>query len=327
MIRKDVEHTPVTDIFRNHLSINQGSLSCAYIDASVLPMSQLAQLYHKLSLETTWHPPESFCLVTCQRVEVYSMGPPLDLSGLRDMVHLLDSVAVRQRLSEVAAGVRSHLLGERFILEQVERSARSLPVDHPITPLVVEAIEVAKQARQTHSFIAVADYPELVSRLLPQDGGLTLVVGGGMLAQAVAARLANDMTDLVMVTRSLKKLRRSLAILDLRVNTINYFNLAAVLDGRQYTVVIATDQVTDELQSRLSQLVSTPACKGAVDLCSVPICPPGEQPTGYITMYDPEFAALVAEINEGLRDRVDLVRSDIASYYRRDNKYRGSLTQ
>ncbi|WP_331765116.1 hypothetical protein [Nocardia sp. NBC_01388] len=263
-------------------------------------------------------------LHTCQRVEVYRAArPPVKELGLVPAVSARTVVgeAAARRLTEIAAGVRSELLGERFVLGQVEAAGRRLPATHPLKALVAESVSIARWLRVEHGFAAAVDYPGLAFSLLTTDPPTRrtpalLVVGGGALARAVAAdALAAGYRDTVMVTRSPKRLRKRLTPeIRARVSVCTPEHAGKQLAGSPWDAVVATTNLVEPYRLQVAALLDDRGCESAVDLSGLPV----HEHTSdrYEHMYGQRFARAIARQNEVISDRAEQVRQAIADLYR-----------
>lgn len=300
---------------------NSGALQCSYVDDTVLEARLIGAVHNRLVQHgSEVCELEAFLLHTCQRIELYSMGSPAPTRGhpLAEHAALVSGgAAVRIRLAEIAAGVRSELLGEWFVLRQVENAGDRLPAGHKLKPVVAEAVRLARRLRRVHDFHAAMDYPELAFSLLGQTRGggdvALLVVGSGMLARAVLAHSAvSRYGAVVAVTRSPQRLRKRLAR-GAGGSVCNASQAWQVLAGRQWDAVIASTNVVEPYRSQLAELVEHPACRSAMDLSCVPLF--STTTHRFEHMYGPRFRGLLAKQNTALAERAARVQQAIASVY------------
>lgn len=180
-------------------------------------------------------------------------------------------------------------------------------------------LQFARKLRTAFGLDAAVDYPTAAMELLGRADrcDTLLVVGGGMLARAVAQHSRESgYRRVVMVTRSPKRARRRLA------SSADSFAICvperarALLGTARWVTVIATTNIVEPYREQISVLIDDPACLGAVDLSSVPIRP--DITDRYEHMYGPRFTALVAAQNRVLADRAQQVRRVIAEIYGED---------
>lgn len=295
-------------------------LACAYVDSTVRDVRWVGSAYERLcGTGAASRIRDGFLLRTCERVEVYTaLGSTASRSAhpFSDVaVEVGGAVAVRRRLTEIAAGASSRLLGERFIAGQVERAGRRLPATHPLREFVADAVRLARRVRVDHSFAASADYPDLVGRLLRDAGRAEprslVVVGSGVLARTVMRhRFVLGYRQVLPVTRSVKRLRKRVPGSHLWVCSPG--SVWDRLNGSGWDVVIATTNLVEPYRTRIGELVADRRCRVAVDVSCVPLLatPPDDR---YHNLYGSAFSALVAEQNFVVADKAERVRSAIAS--------------
>ncbi|MDT3399831.1 hypothetical protein RKE29_24865 [Streptomyces sp. B1866] len=281
-----------------------------FADDTTHSLPALGRIHQTLCAEQPALQLEGMLLHTCQRIEWYAVGSPAS------PVPVLDgrpchqgSRAALARLAQIAAGTRSLVLGERFIHQQVRAAAGRLPADHPLFRLATEALRLAEQARKTFDLHASVDYSDLPKLLLSRYGSapgrLLLVIGGGMLARAVAAAPPAGYERVVMMTRGPRKLRRLVDGLG-NVTVIRAPSLAAALTGRPYDTVIATTNLHPDYRAQVAAAACSSRCGGVVDLCGTPAL--DQRPEGYHHLYDPEVLRTLAVANRDLAERAALAR-------------------
>jgi len=299
-------------------------LSCTYVDSTVRDVRWIGSAYERLAdvgqdVQTS----DGFLLRTCERVELYSELGGADLRPvhpLGDVAAVLDEpLAVCRRLVEIAAGVSSRLLGERFIAGQVERAGLVLPTAHPLRQLVAEAVQLARRVRHEHGFVTLVDYPDLVERLLHRAGSASakslVVVGSGVLARSVMThRIARRYQRVLPVTRSAKRLRKRLPNAGADVWVCSPGSVWDELGGADWDVVVATTNLVKPYRTQIMDLVVHERCRVAVDVSCVPLWT--EPLDGrYHNLYGSMFSALIAEQNSVMADRAEQVRAAITSAY------------
>lgn len=298
----------------------RSAAQCFYIDSSVSDVRQIGAIHRRMSSEFSASP-TSFVLHTCQRVELYSTDtlPPPQFP--EDAGVVSGRPAVLRRLTEIATGVRSQVIGERFVLRQVELAAQ-VPPPNPCIPLAATAVAVARSLRREYDLEASLDYPAAALKLLQRPHhdptSTLLVVGGGMLARAVAEHGARaGYRPVVVLTRSPKRARRRfLAPAVPGIVVCGPSHIRTVLPPARWDAVIATTNLVDSYSSQIDALIDDPRCGGVVDLSAVPLRP--DTTERYEHMYGPRFAALIAEQNAQLAEPAHRVRQVIAEIFRED---------
>ncbi|WP_280301269.1 hypothetical protein [Nocardia abscessus] len=260
-----------------------------------------------------------FVLSTGQRVELVSLEPIP--AGGRDprMPETADRIigesAVRRRLAEIAAGLRSRIVGDGFVLRQVESAGQLLPEGHPCKPVVADSVALAQRVRDELGFDAALDYPAAALTALAERaeraGRTLLVVGGGMLGRAVAEQAGSARyTQALIVTRTPSRLRKRLAGATLPISLARADGARQMLGTRRWDAVIATTALDEGYRARIKTLIDAPECVGAVDLSGVPLR--SRLTDRYQHMYGPHFTALVQKQNRYVARRAELVRRRIA---------------
>ncbi|MBF6574106.1 Rossmann-fold NAD(P)-binding domain-containing protein [Nocardia farcinica] len=293
-------------------------MRCAFIDTSLWPAQEIGAVHEQLAHEIDC-PAAGFILHTCQRVEVYTLTGHAALPGPAGAV--VGHAAVARRLTEIAAGVRSRVLGERFVLHQVAAAGQRTN-DHRWIEVVEGAVRVAAALRGDYRLDAVLDYPAAALRLLTEHRcsrpRWLVVVGGGMLARAIAAHATGRYSHVVLVTRCPKRARRRLGTLAAGVAVGTAAAAAAMLETAraQWDAVLATTRLDESYRGQIAALVEGSGCRSAVDLCAAPLR--RDCTESYQHMYGRRFASLIDEQNAAVADRVELVRAAIAAVYGED---------
>lgn len=287
-----------------------------FIDDTTHPLPALGRMHHELAGDPPPRSAHGMLLHTCQRIEWYAVGnPPASIPALRDRPVFLGRQRALIRLAQIAAGSRSLVLGERFVFRQVRSAAEQLPSDHPLFPLLVDALDLAEQAREEFHLHANVDYSDLPRSLLDHRDGTEarrlLVIGGGMLARAVAASSLGAYEQIVMMTRGPRKLRRFVDDAD-NITVVRAASLPKALAGRPYDTVIATTNLSPEYRARVTEASWSPHCRGVIDLCGEPALE--QRPARYLHLYDPAVLETLAEANRDIVERAARVRRWIAQH-------------
>ncbi|MBF6229289.1 hypothetical protein IU470_29890 [Nocardia abscessus] len=275
---------------------------------------------HRKWLSTGIAPSDhEFLLSTGQRVELVSLEPIPARGRDPRMPEIAGRVvgenAVRRRLAEIAAGLSSLIVGEGFVLRQVESASQLLPEGHPCKPVVADSVALARRLRDETGLVAALDYPAAALTALAERaepaGRTLLVVGGGMLGQAVAEQAGSaGYTQALIVTRTPSRLRRSLAGTTHPISLSRADGAREMLGTRHWDAVIATTTHDEGYRARIKTLIDAPECVGAVDLSGVPLR--AQLTDRYQHMYGPRFTSLVHKQNRYVARRADLVRRRIA---------------
>ncbi|MGW4369271.1 hypothetical protein ACWEKT_26865 [Nocardia takedensis] len=283
---------------------------CAYLPAGEQgadPTRELATIARRRT---------SMMVRTRRRTEVYARGPipPLlenrhDQGRVRLLTRTAESV---HRLTGIAAGLDSPLLGDPLIIEQLTDRLTALSALHPLRATLAEALRDARRLRRTHGLDHGRGYPHLAVDVLTHDAdaaGRCLVVrGAGRLGRAAAAAGVQARYDRVyLVTRSPRSARTALrtgpyaAVIDIRSPRTDF------VPGPGWDLIVATDD-TDH-----HPVTTAPGCRRAVDL-STPgrHCRPDADTVH--ALHGPALSVRIQAHNGGLarrgaRARLELARS------------------
>ncbi len=154
--------------------------ACAWSTVSF----RAAEMAAARALVESAHPGDAI-VVSCQRLEAYGFGP-CDC-GAPDQALGRDAVV---RLSAVAAGVESVVLGEDQVMGQVRAAFKAAPSE--LRAAADIAISAARALRSETSFESHSGH--LLDKALRlstvQRGGTLLVLGAGAMGNLIAARAA-----------------------------------------------------------------------------------------------------------------------------------------
>ncbi|MGW0660109.1 hypothetical protein [Streptodolium elevatio] len=290
------------------------SVAHLFADDTTHSLEALGQAHQALCAVPPGPSGHGMLLHTCQRIEWYTAG---DSSASIRMLESRPRIWGRHRalirLAQIAAGTRSLVLGERFIHRQVVDAVGRLTSDHPLFQLTTSALRLAEQAREEFDLRAEVDYSDLPTLLLTPRGDARqlLVIGGGMLARAVASAPPAGYERVVMLTRGPRKLRRLVEGLG-NVTVVRAPSLETALADRPYDTVIATTNLHPEYRRRVADAASSPRCGGVVDLCCAPAL--DQRPKRYHHLYDPEVLHTLAAANRDLAERAAHARQWITQH-------------
>jgi glutamyl-tRNA reductase len=290
-----------------------------YADTTTADSRSLGRVHELLTREPIRLDGDCLLVQTCQRVEVYWAGEAPDLVSLQRTVDLsgrVETDAVLPRLTEIATGLRSELVGERFIHEQLRRARLHLEPDSAVGAAADHALYFAEALRRRHDFRARVDYPDLTFDLLdaqPHSAPILVIVGSGLLAQAVTAhsRVAGY-ERVLMVTRSPKRLRKRGRGTIGAASAFTVPRALQELKNRDWDVVIATSNLTAQHRAAVTRLLSSPGRRTVVDLGSVPVV---AEPLDdrHFTLYHDSFVRLVGGQNAAVAEAAARVRGDLAA--------------
>jgi glutamyl-tRNA reductase len=295
--------------------------TCRFMDRSNHSLAALGQLHERLSGREPYVNPHSFLLSTCERSEIYSSMTKecsFDPAAVGDATARADVVSgsriVRLRLAEIAAGVRSRLLGESFIFVQVARAVSQLSAGHPLRPMGMQALEAAKASRTRFEFESAVDYPELTQRMIAKVGMTGVpniaVIGGGLLARAlVRSPWFTDHTRRVVATRSPKRLRRRLGGAS-EIEIQRLLTPCGLLGRHEWLVIVATSNLAGEYGELVSRVIADARCLAVIDLSSVPLRGNASKP--YLSLHDPIADNFFLASNAALAPRLPALSRHLA---------------
>ncbi|MFF8789205.1 hypothetical protein [Streptomyces sp. NPDC015125] len=290
-------------------------ITCVFADDSTHSLTDLGTAHQALCASPPPFSSAALLLHTCQRVEWYAAAELIPSAlALLGQASTTGHRAALTRLAQIAAGTRSLIPGERLIQVQVQNAAARLYPTHPIYEVSRKALTLAARARERFDLVApVADYSDLPTLLLEERARQPmqlLVIGGGMLARAVAAAPPEGYERVVMMTRGPRKLRRLVGGLGNVTVVGGRPGLERALDGGPYDTVIATTNLHADYQEQVRDAALGPLAGRIVDLCGTPALE--ERTDGYSHLYDPDVLQILADANRGLSESAAMARQWIA---------------
>jgi glutamyl-tRNA reductase len=301
-------------------------LRCLYYDHLALGPARTAELAARAKKYLAASAPnDAMRLITCLRVEFYhrERTTPDTLIPLLEQPErhqVIQGAAVFQRLIEIGCGVRSQILGERFILTQLGSAFARISADETLRSLGAIVMEVAASLRRRHQFFSPLDYEGVVHRLLKArlretDGRSPgfVIVGGGFLAQAIARWMTRHVHTIVIITRSPKRLRRTFGSnTSFAIHRIGAVPIQII--NRPFNLFIATDNIDKDYETKIFQLMNRAECEDIIDMSSCPIIRHHEHALeGYVSMYSDEFLAEVQQVNEMMAPKLPDLVAQIAT--------------
>ncbi len=297
-------------------------INCYFLEHSFVNSRTLAELSYQVKNKFLPEYSDVVLLATCQRIELYcktlNKDPILDIFGFRGQC-INGYLDVYHRLVQIGCGLRSQILGEKFIYTQLKNTIDSVPKDHPIHSIGFSALDLSQKLRKKHSFYASADYEEITFNLLntqasKQSNSVLLVIGGGHLAQAIAKRALSNYSRVVIITREAKRLRKVFLNEPLmEIYSIN--TLQSSLLALPFHCFIATTNLNDEYHTSLLKIINHSNCQAIVDMSSVPMFSEYiSKKNCYTTMYDNSYLEIIETTNLLLSFRISDLLSDIENY-------------
>ncbi|MET8541564.1 hypothetical protein ABZW03_13060 [Kitasatospora sp. NPDC004799] len=288
---------------------------CAFNDATTHSLEELGAAFQRLDGVVGTDPTTGLLLRTCHRVEWYEAEPAAEAPlAIRPSRRITGHEAAVSRLTRIAAGAMSLILGEQFVFQQVHAAFDRLPTGHPLLPVGAEVLLLARQARRQFGLHARLDYRDLARTLLdtsfvrPRN---VVVVGGGMLARAVAQELGHD-RRVFLLTRSPKKLRRLLRAGSARTSVLRITDLPDTVRDGGFDLVLATSGLTPQYRDHIASLVDATDRRLVVDLCATPVL--HERPN-YQHLHHPTVTDLIEDANRPAVEAARAASAWIENHY------------
>ncbi|MFJ1931609.1 hypothetical protein ACIPLC_15410 [Kitasatospora sp. NPDC086801] len=290
---------------------------CAFNDTTTHSLRELGAAFQQLDGAAGMGSMTGLLLRTCHRVEWYEAEPAAAAAAVLPTPlsrRLTGHEAAASRLARIAAGTMSLVLGEQFVFQQVHAAFERLPVSHLLRPVGAEILLLATQARRRFGLRARLDYRDLARTLL--DAPAThprnlVVVGGGMLAQAVARELGDE-RHVFLLTRSPKKLRRLLRPGNTRPTVLRITDLPDTVRDSGFDLVLATSGLTPDYLDHVASLADAPARSLVVDLCATPVL---NGRSKYQHLHHPAVITLIEEANRPAVEAARAASSWIENHY------------
>jgi hypothetical protein len=145
-----------------------------------------------------------------------------------------------------------------------------------------------------------------------------VVVGGGMLAQAIAARSGPAYGEVVLVTRNTARLRRTLASSDMeaevRVTVVSPAAAKTEAVRQPFDLALATTSANRAYLRDIGTLATHPNVSRALDYRATPLLPRSTPRHGHIL--DEQILSRVTEANRVVKERARLAEAWIDSVVR-----------
>ncbi|AUX78998.1 hypothetical protein [Sinorhizobium fredii] len=273
-------------------------------------------------------------IATCLRVEAYS-----EESALRSLnspvfadfscKFVKGTVAIAQRLAEIASGAHSQILGENYISEQLTKAIELLDPTLAIYQIARLAIDVGRASRERQRFVASFNYDQIVREIIAdrfQSGEAPdcfYMIGAGMLGREfLRSGVGERFRSTIVVTRNPKNLRKRLrSYTDRKISFMRPAEIGSVPEPRSM-VVIATADVNDDYKNTLQNALVRLGPRIIVDLSSIPVLSETiASQFRYVSMYDAEFLHFIDKNNEHLAQQRSALCSDIDASLRMEQTH------
>ncbi|WP_341874470.1 hypothetical protein [Methylobacterium nodulans] len=136
--------------------LGQSRYQGCYLDHDTVASSVLEQHSEKIKPRADYLAARGvLTLQTCSRIEFYGEEnalrniPSEAFAGL-PFTCIEGAAAIRQRFAEIASGIRSPILGERNIIQQLEGAYKRLDPNLPIARIARQGIDVGLAVRGKH---------------------------------------------------------------------------------------------------------------------------------------------------------------------------------
>lgn len=278
-------------------------------------------------------------LTTCVRVEAYGERSALNnvdstiFSGL-SYDRIEGTVAVAQRLAEIASSAHSQILGESYVSHQLAKAIGLVSPNLPIFHVARFALDVGRAARERLRFIASFNYDQIVRDIIAdrlpngEQPDRLYIIGAGMLGRGlIRSGVGERFHSTIVVTRNPKSLRKRLrSCADIGVTLMRPEEIGQERESRSI-VIIATADVNDEYATILLNGLQRLEPRTIVDLSSIPALSNAEvRKLNYVNMYSDEFLRFIKHNNKKLAPKLPLLFSDIEATLRTVQIYLSSKT-
>lgn len=279
-------------------------LSCTFADCGNNDKIKLSETFERIAGSNFNDNSRTMLLATCQRLEFYTVGPcETEAAILRSLGlysnRISGDVEVLNRLSEIAAGLKSQILGERHIQAQVER-AFSSRARGKLAQLGTRAVAIGNRARQELSISAAGQYEDIAFELLekshhnnPRLSSLILF-GGGMLGRALAQHQAASLyKQMLVVSRQPKKVRRLMP--DVRACNIQAAQNAA--SNAPVDFILASSRISNQYRADIESFIEKSSDARVINLSDTPLRRIKDGYNLYIDTFDKQFQDITERIN------------------------------
>jgi len=285
------------------------TINCEFIEHTFIDGPRLAFLLENTEgLAVLRRNKHAMLLTTCHRIELFTYGDTTGLLAktLNEPTRIIrGSESVYRHLISIACGLRSLILGEKFITHQVMNAFCSLPPGNCFKEWSDPVLLKAAQLREEFGFSTTHDYEQTAFKMFDSmclEYGFSrperlLIIGGGRLAQCTALLASKgSFSCIYVISRSHKKVRRRLPK-NLIVQVGNLASLDPSVVDDPFFCFIATDNLNGHYGDSLRRLLAQSGCQGIVDFSKNPLLGNGDLSfKPYVTMEDPQFTK---EIHKG----------------------------
>lgn len=290
-----------------------------FVDHKVAQLKELGALLTDVESSDRNSLPSNISLVTCQRFELYYSTQNAEVPGVyfRKLHNKLrfchGYYPVLRRVSRIACGLESLLLGEKFVQNQVKLALNGVNQSDSLRNIFEKALYISQTARETHNFYAATDYTEIAFELLQQmqnyqsSSKALIVIGSGAIGRGVLSHsMAREYRRVVGLSRWPKKLKRRVQ-LDY-IDTIHPDKIPSMEVFAPYDCIVAISDTNEEYLNLIRNLCGSDQCTGIIDFSSNPLFSVF-RPEKYIHEYDVRFCRFLKYLNR----KHDLPIDDVSS--------------
>lgn len=242
-------------------------------------------------------------LVTCHRVEKYGESLedlPLENTTFRPE-HIKSTAEVFERLSNIAAGTKSQIVGEWAIFDQVQGYVNHGAQVGKVRDLGEQALELASTLRKDEMFYS-PDHATIALREVTKETNakLLLVFGAGMIGMNLAKTYKDlGFENIILVTRNRKKARKGLRH-DANCKVATLEDMVANPPREKCNVVIASTNMSGHRVETIVDFVRSLECPRVVDVCGESLFSESE---GHIALEGRAMQDLINEHNKRMEDK------------------------
>ncbi|MGW5922311.1 hypothetical protein ACWFPY_25265 [Nocardia fluminea] len=268
-------------------------------------------------------------LHTCHRIEWYTekadaYSPIAELNGASE---IFGRINVTARLGQIAAGVKSLIVGDHLVFQQVLESGHRVAENSAIGSVFSTAIALASEARHRFDIAPIVDYSDILGVLRVANNETSgpvkrlIIIGGGMLAQSIAVASGSSYGEVVIVTRNPTRLRRSLIA---RANgrpqpfVTTARNAAEAYTDLPFDLVIATTSANETYLNNLSAIANSANVGRALDYSATPFLPVATP--NYLHISSDGIMQWVSELNRPVQVRAAYAAAWIAEQLAHSNR-------
>lgn len=281
-------------------------VECHYIDyKTARDSSLLARTAEQL-------PKQPNILSTCHRVELYGgseVVKPEFLKG-KDVTVVTQLPRVIERLTSIAAGIESEIMGEWAIEQQVGRFVDGLDASDKTKDLAEVCLQLASDLRKEHDFYG-PDHADLALKEVRRgtQSKVLLVFGAGMVGKSLAESYEKlGYSDMILITRNRRKAKKRIKALNpSQIVTLESLD-SKIAGAGKFDVLVATTDIEDGYGQSIHDYVVKNCDQGVVDVSALPVI--GED-RGAVTLCSAKMAEFIAIHNASFAGKYASIKEKI----------------